>query len=63
MYCMPKHANATSAAKPNGLEVPDNEVPKSAVFTMVVLLALIIILGLCPGLVTNGIYEFVGGIL
>ena len=25
---------------------------------MVVLLALIIILGLCPGLVTNGIYEF-----
>jgi len=26
-------------------------------------LALIIILGLCPGLVTNGIYEFVGGIL
>ena len=49
--------------KPKGLEVPDNEVPKSAVFAMVVLLALIIILGLCPGLVTNGIYEFVGGIL
>ena len=46
-----------------GLEVPDNEVPKSAVFAMIVLLALIIILGLCPGLVTNGIYEFVGGIL
>ena len=49
--------------KPKGLEVPDNEVPKSAVFAMIVLLALIIILGLCPGLVTNGIYEFVGGIL
>ena len=49
--------------KPKGLEVPDNEVPKSAVFAMVVLLALIIILGLFPGLVTTGISEFVGGIL
>ena len=45
------------------MEVPDNEVPKSAVFAMVVLLALIIILGLFPGLVTTGISEFVGGIL
>lgn len=47
--------------KPNDLVIPDKKAPKSMVFAMVVLLIIIIVLGLCPSIVTSGISQFVGG--
>lgn len=49
--------------KPNDLEVENKEVPKSMIFAMGVLLIIIILLGIFPDIVTNGISNFVGGIL
>ncbi|WP_405304136.1 energy conserving hydrogenase EhbF [Methanobrevibacter sp.] len=49
--------------KPNDLEVEGKEVPRAMVFTMGILLIIIIVLGLFPDVVINGISNFVGGIL
>ncbi|WP_458455350.1 energy conserving hydrogenase EhbF [Methanobrevibacter sp.] len=49
--------------KPKDLEVEGKEVPRTMIFAMGVLLIIIIALGLFPDVVTNGISNFVGGIL
>ena len=49
--------------KPNELEVENKEVPRAMIFAMGVLLIIIILLGIFPDVVTNGISNFVGGIL
>ena len=49
--------------KPRDLELEGKDVPKSMVFVMVILLVIIILLGIFPDVVTNGISNFVGGIL
>ena len=48
--------------KPNELEV-NKEVPKAMIFAMGILLIIIVLLGIFPDVVTNGISNFVGGIL
>ena len=48
--------------KPNDLKV-DKEVPKAMIFAMGILLIIIVLLGIFPDVVTNGISGFVGGIL
>ena len=49
--------------KPKELELENKEVPQSMIFAMGVLLVIIILLGIFPDVVTNGISSFVGGIL
>ena len=49
--------------KPNDLEVEGKEVPRAMVLVMGILLIIIIALGFFPDVVTNGISNFVGGIL
>lgn len=49
--------------KPNTLQIPDKKAPKSMVFALVIFLIIIVLLGLFPGIVTNGISQFVGGML
>ena len=49
--------------KPHDLEVVDKDVPRAMVFAMLVLLIIIIALGIFPDVVTNGISNYVGGIL
>ena len=49
--------------KPNDLEVEGREVPHAMIFAMGVLLIIILALGFFPDVVTNGISNFVGGIL
>ena len=49
--------------KPKELELENKEVPQSMIFAMGVLLVIIILLGIFPDVVTNGISNFVGGIL
>jgi energy-converting hydrogenase B subunit F len=48
--------------KPNELEV-SGEVPRAMIFAMGILLVIIVLLGIFPDVVTNGISNFVGGIL
>ena len=49
--------------KPHDLEVVDNDVPRAMVFAMAILLIVIIALGIFPDIVTNGISNYVGGML
>ena len=49
--------------KPNDLEVENKEVPRAMIFAMGILLIIIILLGIFPDIVINGISNFVGGIL
>ena len=49
--------------KPKELELEGKEVPRSMIIAMGVLLIIIILLGIFPDAVTNGISNFVGGIL
>ena len=49
--------------KPNELELENKDVPKAMIFAMGVLLIIIVLLGIFPDIVTNGISNFVGGIL
>jgi len=49
--------------KPNDLELENKSVPKAMVFAMGILLIIVILLGIFPDVVTNGISSFVGGIL
>ena len=49
--------------KPKELELEGKEVPRSMIIVMGVLLVIIILLGVFPDVVTNGISNFVGGIL
>ena len=49
--------------KPKDLEVENKEVPRAMIFAMVVLLIIVVIFGVYPDVVTNGISSFVGGIL
>ena len=49
--------------KPNDLELEGLEVPRAMIFAMGVLLIIIIVLGIFPDVVTQGISNFVGGIL
>jgi len=45
------------------LDLENKEVPKSMIFAMGILLIIILLLGVFPDIVTNGISDFVGGIL
>ena len=49
--------------KPAKLDVENKEVPRAMIFAMGVLLVIIVILGLYPDPIINGISTFVGGIL
>lgn len=49
--------------KPNDLELENRDVPRSMVLVMGILLIIIVILGIFPDMVTNGISSFIGGIL
>ena len=49
--------------KPRDLELEGREVPRTMIFAMFILLIIIIALGVFPDVVTNGISNFVGGIL
>ena len=49
--------------KPRELDLEKKEVPRAMIFAMGVLLIIIILLGIFPDVVTNGISNFVGGIL
>ena len=49
--------------KPRELEVEGKEVPRAMILVMGILLLLVVVLGLFPDLVVNGISSFVGGIL
>ncbi len=49
--------------KPDSLKISNKKAPKSMVFAMVVLLIIIIVLGVCPDIITNAISQFVGGML
>ena len=50
-------------SKPAKLDVENKEVPRAMIFAMGVLLVIIVILGLYPDPIINGISTFVGGIL
>ena len=49
--------------KPHDLKVVDKKVPNSMIFAMGILLIIVVIFGLFPDIVTQGISSFVGGIL
>jgi energy-converting hydrogenase B subunit F len=49
--------------KPKDLKVENMEVPRAMIFAMGVLLIIVVCFGLFPDVVTNGISNFVGGIL
>ena len=49
--------------KPNALDVPDEKVPKSTIFALVLLTLFCIVVGVCPSLLTDSINIFVGGLL
>ena len=49
--------------KPNDLELENRDVPRSMVLVMGILLIIIVMLGIFPDMVTNGISSFIGGIL
>ena len=49
--------------KPHDLEMRGKKIPPAMVFAMGILLIIIVIYGVYPDLVTNGISNFVGGIL
>ena len=49
--------------KPNDLDVEHKEVPRAMIFAMGILLIIVIAFGVYPDVVTNGISNFVGGIL
>ena len=49
--------------KPRELELENKEVPRTMILAMGILLIVIILLGIFPDVVTNGISNFVGGIL
>ena len=49
--------------KPHDLDVVDKKVPNSMIFAMGILLIIVVIFGLFPDIVTQGISSFVGGIL
>ena len=49
--------------KPNELELENKDVPRAMIFAMGILLIIVVLLGIFPDIVTNGISNFVGGIL
>ena len=49
--------------KPRELKLEGREVPRAMIFAMGILLIIVIVLGIFPDFVTNGISNFVGGIL
>ena len=49
--------------KPRELKLKGREVPRAMIFAMGILLIIVIVLGIFPDFVTNGISNFVGGIL
>ena len=49
--------------KPNDLELEGKDVPRAMIFAMGILLIIVMLLGIFPDVVTNGISNFVGGIL
>lgn len=49
--------------KPKELQISKNKLPKSMVFAMGILLIMIIVIGICPNIVTYGISQYVGGVL
>ena len=49
--------------KPKELNLEKKDVPRAMIFAMGVLLIIIVLLGIFPDVVTNGISNFVGGIL
>ena len=49
--------------KPNDLELENKDVPRAMIFAMGILLIIVVLLGIFPDIVTNGISNFVGGIL
>ena len=49
--------------KPRDLKLEGKEVPRAMIFAMAILLIIVIVLGIFPDFVTNGISNFVGGIL
>ncbi|MDR2623889.1 MAG: energy conserving hydrogenase EhbF [Methanobrevibacter sp.] len=49
--------------KPKNLVIENSDVPRSSVLVMVVLIAICIVLGVVPTLVTDGFSGFVGGLI
>ena len=49
--------------KPKDLDVENKQVPKTMIFAMAILLIIVVLFGVYPDVVTNGISNFVGGIL
>jgi len=49
--------------KPNDLVISNESIPKSTIFSIVILLILCLIIGLFPHLVTDNIYPFVEGLV
>jgi energy-converting hydrogenase B subunit F len=49
--------------KPRDLELEGKEVPRTMIFAMAILLIIVVLLGVYPDVVTNGISSFVGGLL
>ena len=49
--------------KPKELEISKNDLPRSMIFAMGILLIMIVVIGICPNIVTYGISQYVGGIL
>lgn len=48
--------------KPAGFEVANKHIPRTTLFTMVILFIIIIVVGFFPGLITGGIFNYVGGL-
>ena len=49
--------------KPKDLDVENREVPRAMIFAMGILLIIVVLFGIFPDVVTQGISSFVGGIL
>ena len=49
--------------KPNSLEITNEKVPKSTIFTIAMLTLFCIVVGLVPSLLTGTFHSFVGGLL
>ncbi len=49
--------------KPKDLKIEKKEVPRSMVFAIGILLIMVIVIGICPNIVTYGISQYVGGVL
>ena len=48
--------------KPKDLEIANTHIPRTVLFTMAILLIIIIVVGFVPGLITDGIFQYVGGL-